>query len=530
MLGTSLMLAAGCEKGKRLGGRLAPRSVMTVPLALLAALVFTPSALALSPGMVESGMGGRLVTLPRSASTGLGLSGQGLGMPQAPGWDPFYRVGLINDISADGCPGAVSPYSSADAGNGEVETAVDRRLGYVYAEWMGCQSFPTDDMGFARSTDGGRTFQPAIELPGRNSPLGSVWDPSVAVAPDGTVYAAFMGSFYTDQTDTNFEVVPEVAVSFDHGATFTRLTKLNVPGVDQWGDRDFIAVGPDGTVYVTWDYGPSYSEVVSGCAANGSCYYTNGDLNGVIEKSTDQGKTWSTLRPFSPGFPDGGVVGAPIVVEPNGRIDILYLAHPTDPQTLALSPGQEYFTSSTDGGTTWSAPVVVGRDAGSTALPTWWIDGSIAFDQGGNLYATWDTQGTNPDGTPNDIGWLSYSTDNGAHWSAPQKVPGEQVNAPHIVQVTGGPAGIAYAGWLTDSDPRGYAMFLRSFSIGRGWLTAPFQVSTAFGDPTIWPGDTFGLSTVTPTRLALSWGSATPDTGGFSRIFATPVQAVPAWH
>jgi hypothetical protein len=36
-------------------------------------------------------------------------------------------------------------------------------------------------------------------------------------------------------------------------------------------------------------------------------------------------------------------------------------------------------------------------------------NGSIAIDAGGTLYATWDTQTSS-----SDIGWLSYSTDNGA--------------------------------------------------------------------------------------------------------------------
>src|SRR5947208_8113503 len=44
------------------------------------------------------------------------------------------------------------------------------------------------------------------------------WDPAITVAPNGTVYAAFMiargGEWY-----------PVVAASFDHGATFLQVTR-----------------------------------------------------------------------------------------------------------------------------------------------------------------------------------------------------------------------------------------------------------------------------------------------------------------
>lgn len=91
------------------------------------------------------------------------------------------------------------------------------------------------------------------------------------------------------------------------------------------------------------------------------------------------------------------------------------------------------------------------------------------------------------------------------------------------MEVTGGPAGIAYIGSLSDSDPRGYAQYLRTFSISGGWLSAPAQVSSRFGDPSVWPGDTFGISTLSASDVVLSWGSATPSSGKKSDIFAANV-------
>jgi hypothetical protein len=412
-----------------------------------------------------------------------------------------YSVGPVADISAS-CSGQ----------NAEVEEATDPSLGYVYESWMGCRG-----IAFARSTDGGATFGTPISVPGSVGSNVNAWDPAVAVGPDGTVYAVFMIA-------KSSQWYPVVAASFDHGATFPQVTSLVPPDPKNWGDRPFVAVGPDGTVYVTWDYGPERTSVTYLCASNGSCAFATGDLNVVVQRSTDHGASFGSMTPISPGFPASGGDSAPLVVEPSGRIDVLYQGYQiTDTTTYTMNPAYSYFTASTDHGQTWSAPVRVGAQGGTMSLAEWWIDGDISIDAGGNLYATWDTQGTNPDGSANDVGWLSYSTDHGVHWSTPLQAPADRLDVPHIMQVAGGGAGTAYVGWLSSSDPRGYAQYLRAFSIKSGWLSAPVQVSTEFGDTSVWPGDTFGIATLSPTDLVLSWGSATPSTAKKSDIFAARV-------
>jgi hypothetical protein len=405
--------------------------------------------------------------------------------------------------------------ASCNGQNAEVEQATDPKLGYVYETWMGCNG-----IAFARSTDGGLTFGKPISVPGSIGSNLNSWDPAVTVAPDGTVYAVFMIA-------KGAQWYPIVAASFDHGATFTQTASLIPPDAKNWGDRDFIAVAPDGTVYVTWDYGPERSSITDICATNGSCAFATGDLNVVIQKSTDRGKTFGLMSHISPSFPASGGDSAPLVVEPNGRIDVLYQGyHVTDPVTYALEPAYSYFTSSIDGGQTWSAPVRVGAQGGTMSLAEWWIDGAIGIDAGGNLYASWDTQGTNADGSANDIGWLAYSTDHGQRWSPPIQASPDQADAPHIMEVVGGGSGTAYVAWLSGSDPRGYAADLRTFSITHGWLTDPFQLSTEFGNTAVWPGDTIGLSTLAPNDVVVSWGSATPSTGNKqSQIFAAHVRA-----
>jgi hypothetical protein len=58
-------------------------------------------------------------------------------------------------------------------------------------------------------------------------------------------------------------------VSFDHGTSFTQSSSLVPPDAKNWGDRDFIAVGPDGTVYVTWDYGPERTSMLGSATLPG---------------------------------------------------------------------------------------------------------------------------------------------------------------------------------------------------------------------------------------------------------------------
>lgn len=401
---------------------------------------------------------------------------------------------------------AVSPISEVSGGmpgqNAEVEQAVDPSGNYVYEEWIG-----QDWIGFSRSTDGGTHFGKPVRL--RDS--GGGWDPALAVADDGTVYAVFMVS----RGNRSF---PVVLASFDHGLTFPQLTALKPPRKSNWGDRDFVATGPNHTVYVTWDYGPYPAAVKLRCPSDGSCGFVGGDLNIVMQISTNGGESFGPISHLSPGYPAGGASSAPLLVERSGRIDVLYERNRvTRRKTYTLGAGSSYFTSSTDGGLTWSRPVKVGGRAGTMSPREWWIDGALGIDSRGDLYATWDTQRRR-----RDIGWLAYSTDHGATWSAPVRVTPDSAKVLHIVESAGGPPGVAYVAWLTDRG-RGYAEYLRTFSLTRGWLSEPRRISLGFGKRGIWPGDTFGISTVSPDKVILSWGSATHATGGDSEIFAAPV-------
>jgi hypothetical protein len=410
-----------------------------------------------------------------------------LGALVVAGWSPALAAGPGRG------PGAspVQDVSRACVGqNSEVETATAAPA-YVYDLWIGCSG-----IGFARSADGGRQFDRAIQV--RGSGVGPTWDPSIAVAPDGTVYAAYM------RQDHGY-MRPVVAASFDHGQRFTQVVAVRPPVTGNWGDRDFIAVSPRGTLYLTWDYGPSAAKVKLDCSSGGSCAFKDGDVNSVIQRSSSGGRSWGPITPVGPRFPRNGGYSAPLVVQHDGRVDVLSWGHRVGPGPLdKLYPGHEVFTSSATGRTWPRHPRELWPGNGAIALPTWWIDGDLAIDAGGTLYATWDTQGTR-----GDIGWLTWSADGGRNWSRPVQVTPGRNHAVHIVEAAGGGPGIAYVGWQTDAPKPGYATYLRPYSIHRGWLGPAIKISPRAGNRRIWPGDTFGIALLPGgKRLALAWGSA----------------------
>src|SRR5690242_17445966 len=122
-------------------------------------------------------------------------------------------TGMRTDVVTSRTPhiaaaASVSPVTEVSKGcagqNAEVVTATGAPH-YVYDLWIGCGG-----IGFARSTDGGLHFGTPMTAPGSR---GRSWDPAIAVAPDGTVYIAFMHQ-------ANHHQYPVVDASANHGVSF----------------------------------------------------------------------------------------------------------------------------------------------------------------------------------------------------------------------------------------------------------------------------------------------------------------------
>jgi hypothetical protein len=377
-------------------------------------------------------------------------------------------------------------------GNAEVESAVDPTNGYIYDEWIGCNG-----IGFARSTDEGAMFSSPITILGSNDSVQAFsWDPAIAVSNTGIVYAAFMHSSSESSSDGGR---PVVSISYDHGATFSKSINVSSFNNTEFSDRDFIAVSQNGTIYVTWDFAPNASLVSAACPPGGSCYFTKGDFNIVISKSTDGGLTWSPPVSVSPNYPNGGAVSGPLLVEPNGQIDVLFEDY-TIGQNHTLGQGYDYFTSSNDGGKTWNNPIVVGGNGRYLPNTAWWIDGDISRDNSGTIYATFDT----PNFTTEDS-WLTYSTNDGKNWANPIEL-NEGVNSDfNIMPGVAGTNSSAYVAWMAN-DSTGWHAYFRVYSNKGVALSGPILVSNLDGISNIWGGDTLGISSLHNNGISLSWG------------------------
>ena len=94
--------------------------------------------------------------------------------------------------------------------------------------------------------------------------------------------------------------------------------------------------------------------------------------------------------------------------------------------------------------------------------------------------------------------------------------------------VAGGRPGIAYVGYLKGGpvfispSPRRFSLYLRVFSVRRGWLSSPIRVSRKHGNRNGWPGDTIGISVMPGRRVMLSWGVPSSRIAG--QIWAAPVR------
>jgi len=249
------------------------------------------------------------------------------------------------------------------------------------------------DIGWATSTDGGSTwshgFLPGLTKGEGSGPYDAVSDPAVAYdAKHGVWMISSLPISNTVQT-------PAVVVSRSTDGGFTWDNPVKVDPTASSSDKNWI-------VCDSWASSPHY----------GNCYQEWDDPStgdGILmSTSTDGGLTWSAaIGTANNSF---GIGGQPLV-QPNGTVVVPI-------ETNAMSA-----FSSTNGGTSWSAPVRVASiqshtDAGgirSGPLP------SAAVDGAGTVWVVWEDCRFRTGCSTNDLVY-STSTD-GTHWSAVKRIP-----------------------------------------------------------------------------------------------------------
>lgn len=230
-------------------------------------------------------------------------------------------------------------------------TADPKDPDFVYAVWDRLQPGAGGPTWFARTIDGGATWETAraIVATGANAQtLGNV----IAVLPDGTLVDVF-----NRITTTNSVARAELMLvrSTDRGATWsapikiadmlaegafdpdTRIAIRDGAGVPQ------VAAAPNGHLYVVWQDGR----------------FVNGIDSVAFSRSTDGGLTWSAPLQIN-GAPAAQAFTPQIAVLADGTIGVTYYdlrSNTSDPGTL---PTEYWLTRSRDGGATWREARVAG--------------------------------------------------------------------------------------------------------------------------------------------------------------------------
>jgi len=263
----------------------------------------------------------------------------------ADGWD--YSCQMFKSVD-----GGVSWSGPIEAYGGDKEwMAIDRTGGIghgnIYTAWdyAGC----CGDDWFTRSTDGGMTYLPPVEIP-----LQPMWG-TVTVGPDGAVYVA--GRRYADNTkfvcarSSNAQdpaAIPEFdqveLVDMGGALEYYLLDGPNPAGLlgQVWIDADHSGGPYHGTLYMLAPINPPGAD----------------PLDTHFTRSTDGGLTWDPPKRINddPGGTNAWQWYGTLAVAPNGRLHAIF----NDTRNSGQDNISElFYCSSDDSGATWSANLPV---------------------------------------------------------------------------------------------------------------------------------------------------------------------------
>ncbi len=331
----------------------------------------------------------------------------------------------------------------------EPTVAADRGSPYVY-QLTTRYLTASGDVYFRSSSDGGETWGQDVQVPALAN---QQYDPQLAVASDGTVFAMWL-EFPGYRTF--------LTRSSDHGATWT--TPVRVETTLPWTDHGWLAVSDDGRdlyvavnsgdshVIASHDGGATFGTPVltetsdqdwihtgGAVAPDGTAYFGaaeyfdsyRGETNVHVLRSADGGQTWTTTqlgksRPAPPcrwapgcyrGFfaPSTGVA-----VDPAGTVVFVYNAG-----TIPDQPQQIYAHTSLDG-VFWSDPVLISHSdkRANNAFPC-----VVAGPSAGEFSVIW--QGDRNGDTSAWNTWMRRTRDSGATWGDPVRISTREDGAPY---------------------------------------------------------------------------------------------------
>ncbi|HKV12946.1 MAG TPA: sialidase family protein [Thermoanaerobaculia bacterium] len=293
------------------------------------------------------------------------------------------------------------------------------------------------------SKDGGKTWtyrcapwHPAVTggVPGADAYAGS--DPALAWDAAGNAYAAYM-LISQDNAVPNVGAAIVVAKSTDSGTSWQPLGVVvnNIASTTQYDDKEMIAI-----------------DTTSGGAFShpGRIYVIWGENNVERVAWSDDGIAWTThVFPAVSLFHLAGNV----TVGPDGTVYAVWnQVFPADPQTGKAAPDRTWFSKSTDGGNSWTAPALI-LTHGIASVQRYYlpaaqdnrgVNGFVSIDVDrnpaslyfGDLYLAYsDTTVTCcPLDTFSQIDvYVTSSPDDGAHWSLPVRVNDDSTGTTHML-------------------------------------------------------------------------------------------------
>jgi hypothetical protein len=302
----------------------------------------------------------------------------------------------LNISSNGGATWSAAKALCACKGSGQFDPIIEvvPNTGAVYGAYM--NGF---NVVFTKSTDHGATWSAPVKTYGNVS-----WNdkPTIAVSNSGVdVYISFNGPTGGD---------PWMAQSHDSGATWTQ-TKL-VDSNRYYFDFD-SDVAADGTVYF------AQTAILYGGGGNKGTTPT-GQIEEHVFISRDRGATWEnrTIASVFPGVacvaegctPDFYLGHIALSADGSGNLVALY-----DGSTAAGGLQTIQSRRSTDGGRTWSAPTTLSTVGENSVTPA--VESRASGDVRAWYYQT--SGGGNADAW--NV-WYRASTDGGSTWLAPVKI------------------------------------------------------------------------------------------------------------
>ena len=288
----------------------------------------------------------------------------------APGVDEIYFKRSIDQGSSWGAMKRLT-WNTTYSDSPYLAIGPGKTLNVVWTEYMGTSA--AGDIFYKNSSDSGNTWSPTQRLTWSSD---DTRYPAASVDSSGNLYVLWR----EDLSGNNMEIY--LKKSTNSGANWSAIQRIT------WNSGDsrspHIATDSSNNIHIVW------------------CDDSSGDFEILYKKSTNGGTNWSANKRITWS---SGLSGNPFIAAASGNN--LYIVWKDN-----VSGNDEiYCKKSTNSGSTWSALQRLTWNSGDSGAPV------LAVDSSNNLHLVWEDQ------TPGACEvFYKSSTNAGTSWSAPQRL------------------------------------------------------------------------------------------------------------